>query len=264
MGTLHAVHPLIDRGDASFYRAVLQTLRGHDVPFLLGGTFALCHHARFARHTKDLDVFVRKSDLLLALETLAGAGFRVELPYQHWLAKAYKGELFVDVIFSSGNGVAAVDEEWFAHASSGTALGVPVQICPAEETLWSKAYIMERERYDGADVAHLIRACGERLDWPRVVRRFGAHWRVLLSHLVLYGFIYPKERDKVPRRVLDDLLARLRTDETNDDACHGTLLSREQFLVDVEQWGYADSRLVEHTMDEAQITAWTLPIRTRH
>ena len=26
-----------------------------------------------------------------------------------------------------------------------------------EESLWQKAFIMERERYDGADVAHLLR-----------------------------------------------------------------------------------------------------------
>ena len=62
---------------------------------------------------------------------------------------------------------------------------------------------MERERYDGADVAHLLRAHGDRLDWPRLLRRFGPHWRVLLSHLVLFGFIYPGERALVPAWVMD-------------------------------------------------------------
>ena len=42
---------------------------------------------------------------------------------------------------------------------------------------------MERERYDGADVAHLFRHCSGLLNWERLVRRFGPHWRVLLSHL---------------------------------------------------------------------------------
>ena len=50
---------------------------------------------------------------------------------------------------------------------------------------------MERERYDGADVAHIILAYGDRMDWRRLIDRFGRYWRVLLSHLVLYGFIYP-------------------------------------------------------------------------
>jgi len=31
------------------------------------------------------------------------------------------------------------------------------------------------------------------------VRRFGDAWPVLLSHLILFGFIYPGERGRVPR-----------------------------------------------------------------
>jgi hypothetical protein len=58
-----------------------------------------------------------------------------------------------------------------------------------EETIWSKAFVMERERYDGADIAHLLRASAERLDWHRLLERFDAHWPVLLSHLILFGFI---------------------------------------------------------------------------
>src|SRR5437899_2577696 len=80
-------------------------------------------------------------------------------------------------------------------------LGVPVRLCPAEEIIWSKAFIMERERYDGNDVAHLLRARGCALDWDRLLRRFDGHWRVLLSHIVLFGFIYPAERAAIPARV---------------------------------------------------------------
>lgn len=29
------------------------------------------------------------------------------------------------------------------------------------------------------------------LDWSRLARRFGQHWRVLPSHLILFGCIYP-------------------------------------------------------------------------
>ena len=63
-------------------------------------------------------------------------------------------------------------------------LDVPVRLIPAEEMIWSKAFVMERERYDGADVAHILRACAETLDWPRLLQRFDGHWRVLLQHLV--------------------------------------------------------------------------------
>jgi hypothetical protein len=259
--------PVLNAGDgaARFYRAVMGALRTNAVPFLLGGTYALCHHAKFARTTKDLDVFIKKADLPRALSILDAIGFRVETPYPHWLAKVHKGDLFADIIFSSGNGVAAVDDEWFSHAEHGNALGIDVLICPAEETLWSKGYIMERERYDGADVAHLLRACSERLDWPRLIRRFGSHWRVLLSHLVLFGFSYPAERDKIPRQVIAELSARLLHEgAVPDQPCRGTLLSREQYLVDIKQWGYEDARRAERTMDDDAITAWTSPVRDDH
>ena len=75
---------------------------------------------------------------------------------------------------------------------------MPVQIAPAEETIWSKAFVMERERFDGADVAHLILGHGDKLDWQRLLERFGPHWRVLLAHLVLFGFIFPSARSRVP------------------------------------------------------------------
>ena len=61
---------------------------------------------------------------------------------------------------------------------------------------------MERERFDGADVSHLLRAFAETLDWPRLIRRFGKHWHVLFAHLVLFTFIYPGERHRIPESVM--------------------------------------------------------------
>jgi hypothetical protein len=67
------------------------------------------------------------------------------------------------------------------YAEPAIVMGQPVRLCPAEETIWSKAFVMERERYDGADIAHLLRARAEMLDWRRLTRRFGRHWRVLFG-----------------------------------------------------------------------------------
>ena len=68
---------------------------------------------------------------------------------------------------------------------------------------------MERERFDGADVMHLFLACAEKLDWARLVRRFGSHWRVLLAHLCLFGFMYPSERNRIPAWIMAGLMGRL-------------------------------------------------------
>src|SRR5262249_15311217 len=160
-------------------------------------------------------------------------GFHTELTFPHWLGKALCDGECIDVIFSSGNGVAQVDEAWFTHAVPDEVFGLPVRLCPPEEMLWSKGYIMERERYDGADIVHLLRACGERLDWPRLLKRFGPHWRVLFNYLVLFGFVYPSEPVCIPIWVMQELMQRLQDElhglPTPDRVCQGTLLSRAQY-----------------------------------
>jgi len=84
-----------------------------------------------------------------------------------------------------------VDDAWFARSLTCIILDTPVRIAPLEEIFWQKAYIMERERFDGADIAHPLLKCAHKIDWEHLLRRFGPDWRVLLSHLVLFGFIYP-------------------------------------------------------------------------
>jgi hypothetical protein len=232
----------------NFYLAAINTLKRAQVPFLVGGAYALACHTGIVRHTKDFDIFTRPKDCERVLEVLSAAGYRTELTDPCWLAKAFSGEDFVDVIFSSGNCVAEVDDAWFEHAIDAKVFGLPVQLCPAEETIWSKAFVMERERYDGADIAHLLRAYGERLDWKRLLDRFDTHWRVLLSHLILFGFIYPYERTRIPPSVMETLLDRLRDEAqpppTAGRLCQGTLLSKVQYASDVDRWGYQDARHV--------------------
>jgi hypothetical protein len=229
-----------------FYCAALTALQQARVPFLVGGAYALAGHTGIVRHTKDFDIFTRPTDCERVLQVLAAAGCRTEITDPRWLAKAFSGEDFIDVIFSSGNAIAEVDDAWFEHAIDAKVLGLAVQLCPAEETIWSKAFVMERERYDGADVAHLLRAYGNRLDWDRLLDRFGAHWRVLFSHLVLFGYIYPFERGCIPPSVMDTLLNRLRTQvhppATAGRLCQGTLLSKVQYAIDIDRWGYQDAR----------------------
>ncbi len=140
-------------------------------------------------------------------------------------------------------------------------LGLHVKLCAPEETIWMKAYIMERERFDGADIAHILQSCAEKIDWPHLVRRIGPDWRVLLSHLVLFGYIYPGQREKIPAAVMDGLILRLRNERPaagSGRLCRGTLLSRKQYLVDVQERGFRDARLRERShMDAGDIVHWT-------
>jgi hypothetical protein len=244
------------------YREAIGGIRRAEVPFLVGGAYAFARYTGIERFTKDFDIFIRPEDLDRLLAVLGDAGFRTERTFKHWLAKAYGGEDFLDLIYSSGNGVAQVDAEWFRHGVEGEVLGHHVRLVAPEEMIWSKSFIMERERYDGGDVAHLLRATADELDWPRLLSRFGAYWRVLYSHLVLFGFIYPSERARVPLWVMEQLTGRLaselRTAAPADPVCQGTILSREQFLPDVERWGYIDARVSPRgRMTPQETAAWT-------
>lgn len=255
----------LDQEAREFYSAALKMMNESEVPFLLGGVFAFAHYSGIYRQTKDLDVFIRERDVQAMLAAMERAGFRSEITYPHWLAKAWQGEMFIDLIFKSGNAVSIVDDSWFEHAVEAKVLGVPVLLCPAEEMLWSKAFVQERERYDGADVAHLVRGSAEQLDWRRLIDIFGAHWRVLFSQLVLFGFVYPGERNRVPTWVLSELSERLLAEQANpvpdEKLCQGTMISREQYLVDTERWGYRDGRLLPNgNMTAEQIASWTAAI----
>ncbi len=234
------------QGELDARADALRALAEAGVPHLVAGAYAFFEYTGIFRDTKDLDVFLREGDVEDALQALDAAGFRTEIVDPIWIAKGYRGEWFVDLIFSSGNGVAVVDEVWFEHARRARVMGVDVLLAPPEEMIWSKAFVLERERYDGADVNHLLRACGHELDWERLLARFDRYWEVLLSHLLLYRFAFPGERDKVPEHVMKALLERVRADmdEGNHQRplCRGTLISRVQYQHDVDHLGYEDGR----------------------
>jgi hypothetical protein len=245
-----------------FYPDTLDILQEAKVPILIGGAFAQEYFTGISRDTKDLDLFLRERDLQRALDALGAGGYRTEIKFSHWLAKAYDkdGLEFVDIIFNSGNGLCKVDDAWFENAPGGEVFARPVKFCPAEETIWQKAFIMERERYDGADIAHLLRAQSEHLNWHHLLRRFDRHWRVLLSYVMLFGYIYPTERTKIPNWVQGKLL-RLYSRELGHDTpgprvCAGTFLSRAQFIVDIEAWGYRDMRCPE-LLTPQDVERWT-------
>src|SRR5687768_13368380 len=260
------LHPVLEPRVRNFYLHAMDVLDKAQVPYLVGGAYALAHHAGIVRHTKDLDLFIKRDDYDDATKTLESAGYKTDLTFPHWLGKAFHGEAFVDLIFGSGNGLCPVDDEWFAHAIDGEALGRAARLCPAEEIIWTKSFVQERERFDGADIAHLLLARGPTLDWRRMLRRFDGHERVLLGHLIFFGYIYPASRDRIPHWVPEHLMQLVRDERAPTDAqlCRGPNVSRQQYLVDIHERGFADARRVAHGghLSDDDIQRWTAAIDT--
>ena len=258
-----AMHqPGADARASAFYSDVIRILNEAAIPVLLGGGYALEFYTHTGRQIKDLDLFVARSDLQEIFALLNRNGFPTTLDFPHWLGKVCHEDQFIDLIFSSGNGLCEVDALWFQHSRPGLCFGLPVRFCPPEEIIWSKAFVMERERYDGADIAHLLRACGKALDWQRLLSRFGDHWRVLYSHLTLFDYIYPAEKQCVPREIRREILTRLRRETIRsrnpEKYCRGPLLSRSQFQIDTEKFGYRDARIVPTgRLSHEEAARWT-------
>lgn len=248
-----------------FYRNTLQVLADAEIPFMVGGAYALARYTEIERYTKDLDLFLPSAELRSAVEALTSADLKTELTHPHWLAKVLHDGETVDLIFASGNGVVYVDKAWLNHAPRAEVLGVETWICPPEETITMKSFVMERERYDGADVAHMLKTAAGRIDWERLINLFGPHWEVLYSHLILFGYIFPSRRGSIPSWVMDELAGRLRRlyeqAPLHENICRGTLLSRAQYLHDVEQGDFKDARRwPEGTLTSDEISAWTRAI----
>lgn len=232
-------------GATTFYRHVLETLKARRIPALVGGAWAFEARTGIGGRTKDLDLFVRPRHVEAALAALAEAGYRTEMTSPLWIAKAFDGDELVDLIFSSGNGLCTVDDDWFRHARRATILGVRTRLIPIEEMIWSKSFLMERDRFDGADVQHLIIAARGRLDADRLIERFGVHWRVLLAHVILFDYAFPSERALVPQPLRDALAERASVATDGRDAgrvCYGTFVSRHQYVTDIEDRGFVDAR----------------------
>jgi len=256
---------LVDPKSREFYVHSMELMRAGGLPFLVGGAYAFARYTGIERHTKDFDVFIRREDFPKAKSIFEAEGYESSLTFPHWLGKVFKGDDFIDLIFSAGNGVAVVDDIWFKKAVDGVVFDVDVKLIPPEEMIWSKGLIMERERFDGADVAHVLLAVGDRLDWRRLIDRYAHLWRGLYAHLVLFGFTYPSSRSQIPAWVMEELGARLAAETAQPDAsekiCYGTIISRQQYLTDINKWGYRDARLKPlGNMSAEEIAHWTAGI----
>lgn len=227
------------------YQEALEALNAAGVPFIVSGLYAVYEYTGIYRETKDLDLFFEPGRVVEAAQVLKAVGFETRLEQVHWLGKAFKDGVQIDLIYGIGNGLFLIDDGWYRHSRPGLLAATAVRVAPPEELIFHRLFISERHRWDMSDVAHLMLMRGHQLDWNRLVQRTGDHWRLLLAQIVLFDYVYPGYRDRVPEEIRSALLERERTEvPVLDDtaAFRGTLLSRFSFSIDVNEWGLRDLR----------------------
>ncbi len=235
---------LMNTESEAFYAECLDLLIASGIPFLLGGSFALRAHTGLRRRTKDLDVFCKPGDYPRILTYFQARDFAIEVEDERWIAKIKRGDHFVDVIFNSTSSLAPVTDQWLAAARAIQVGERTIPVMSPTEFIWSKIFIQDRNRYDGADIAHLLLKQCDEIDWRRLLAYLDQYWEVLLIHLINFSFIYPTERKRVPQWLMDELAERLATNAKlpvpTTKICRGRLFSRSDYLVDIQEWGYAD------------------------
>ncbi len=213
------------------------------VPCVVSGAFALQKHTGIWRDTKDLDLFLPPEEAARALEALAQDGFETQVTDPVWLAKAHRGEYYVDLITGMSNGVVTVDHSWIERGAPAEVLGVAARVLAAEELVAPKLFVTRRERFDGADICHVIYGTRGQLDWEWLASLLAGHEDLLLWALLLFAYVYPAHVDYVPRRLWHGLLEgfRQRTERVDPAAAfRGSLIDPMMFAIDVEEWELPD------------------------
>jgi len=228
----------------AFYAEVLKTLKDSKFTFMVAGGFAVNHYTKLQRPTKDIDIFVKAGDYPKILNNFTSLGYKAQVDDERWIAKVFKGKIYVDIIFGSSNMVAPVTDDWFKDSRTARFFNYEVKIPSVTDLIWSKVFIQNRCRYDGADIAHLILLKHQEINWERLLCLMEQYWEVLLVHLLNFRFIYPSEREKIPSWLLHELLSRLQHQfelpTPKLKVCRGRMFSVADYTIDVTELGFAD------------------------
>lgn len=229
---------------AEFYKEILSILKTEAIDFMVGGSFAVFEYTGTYRETKDMDIYCRPADYPKILKLFAAKGYETQLTDVRWLAKVFDRQgNFFDIIFDTVNNICKVDDTWFVHSRDAVVFDMPVKLIAPEDLIWGKMYVMNRERYDGADVNHLLLKQGKTLDWERLSNLVEPHWHLMLTYILMFQFVYPSDfMDIIPKPLFDDLIERAR-DQYNmpspvERICRGPLIDQTQYQVDVKEWDY--------------------------
>ncbi|MCU1302250.1 MAG: hypothetical protein JWQ87_2534 [Candidatus Sulfotelmatobacter sp.] len=238
----------IPEPQAILFREVLLVLEEKHFPYAVSGAFALRQHTGICRFTKDLDLFMTAATSREVLPYLEKCGFECEVRDPVWLAKVHKGEFFVDLITGMSNGVIVVEDSWINRASPAVVHGVETRVLAPEELVASKIFVAKRERFDGADIAHVIYGTYPKFDWNRELQLVGENWEMLLWSLLLFRYVYPAQTHYVPAKIWRELLERFQRLIAKPDQqanFRGSLVDENMFAIDINEWGLEN--LLEET-----------------
>lgn len=193
---------VIPEAQWTLFRPVLEAANGGGPAFALGGGLAFSAYAGRKRNTKDMDLFVRPAERQHMIGMLTYLGFEdyYELmPYDRkWIYRGTKEGHIVDIIWQMANYRTAVDDDWLTRGPTIMLYDQIVRLLAPEELMWSKLYVMQRERCDWPDLLNILHAVGPEMDWNHMLKCVGDDAPLLGGLLHVFGWLCPARACELP------------------------------------------------------------------
>jgi hypothetical protein len=187
------------------YKCVLAELRVRGIPFALGGGLALGAYTGRLRRSKDLDIYMlpdRRESIIGLMSACGLVDYHDTVPYDRsWIYRGASDGVIVDAIWAMANKRATVDERWLEAGPTVSMFGVTFRVIPPEELIWSKLYVMQRDRCDWPDLLNLLYATGATLDWDHLLHRVAEDKPLVKGLLSVFAWLCPEAAVSIPRRV---------------------------------------------------------------
>jgi hypothetical protein len=140
-------------------------LQEQGIPFLLGGGLG-CWARGGPPSSNDIDLMLKREDAERAQAALAEAGMRPENPPEHWLLKAWDGDILIDLIFEpSGMGI---DDEVIARGDEISVMAMHMRVMDLNDILITKLHALDEHSADYGDLLLITRSLREQIDWARL------------------------------------------------------------------------------------------------
>ena len=140
-------------------------LQEQEVPFLLGGGLG-CWARGGPPSSNDIDLMLKREDAGRAQEALAEAGMRPEDPPEHWLLKAWDGDILVDLIFEPSG--MKIDDEVIARGDELSVMAMHMRVMALDDILITKLFALDEHSADYRDLILITRSLREQIDWARL------------------------------------------------------------------------------------------------
>lgn len=217
------------------------------LPLAIGGGFAYSHYAQRWRDTKDLDLFVLPADRDRFVDLLSSEGledFHDAIPYDRgWIYRSRRDGTIIDVIWQMANRRAVVDSSWFERAVMLDVRDARMRLVSVEDLIWTKLYVMQRDRCDWPDLLSILAARVDEVDWTQLLRRAGPDGALLGGLVSTFAWLCPAQAARIPRPVWGKLgLVRPKgidlptSSERPVEAAGADVTSQRMRFLDTREW----------------------------